>query len=319
MHQLSFSKVNFQKNELFYDKTKTMKTIEKTMITVTTAINAPVEKVWFLWTDPKHIVHWNNASDDWHTPRAENDLRVGGRFLSRMEARDGTQGFDFTGEYRKVVLNKQIFYRFDDDREVRISFSSNGNETTVTETFEVEHDNTVELQRSGWQSILDNFKKYVETTGRKGTMHFEIAINANAEKVYKTMLDEKGYTEWTSVFNPTSHFLGSWEKGSEIRFLGTDKDGNIGGMISKIKENIPNTFVSIEHHGIVQDGKAITGGPEVNMWKGSLENYTLTSEKEKTLLLVDLISFKEFDKQFKSYFSATWPLALNKLKAICEA
>jgi uncharacterized protein YndB with AHSA1/START domain len=140
-----------------------MATIEKTMITVATVIKAPVEKVWTRWTDPRHIVQWNYASDDWYTPRAENDLRVGGRFISRMEARDGSQGFNFTGKYNKVVLNKQIFYTLDDGRDVRVSFDSNGNETTITESFESEQANPVEMQKAGWQSILNNFRKYAET------------------------------------------------------------------------------------------------------------------------------------------------------------
>jgi len=143
-----------------------MTTIPKTLITIEATINAPVEKVWHFWADPKHIIHWNNASDDWHTPKAENDLRVGGRFLSRMEAKDGSSGFDFTGEYHKVEQCKQIVYTLDDGRDVRILFVSNGDETTIKETFEAEHTFTIEMQQTGWQSILNNFKKYVETLNK---------------------------------------------------------------------------------------------------------------------------------------------------------
>ena len=139
-----------------------MATIEKTKITVTATINAPVEKVWSLWTDPRHIVHWNNAQDDWHTTNAENDLRVGGKFLSRMEARDGSTGFDFEGEYTRVILLKQIVYTLGDGRIVQVSFTENGKETLVAETFEAEQTYTPELQKQGWQAILNNFKKYVE-------------------------------------------------------------------------------------------------------------------------------------------------------------
>lgn len=142
-----------------------MATLEKTVITVRAEINAPVEKVWEFWTDPKHIVHWNNASDDWHTPKAENDLRVGGKFLSRMEARDGSTGFDFIGMYSKVEPLRQIEYTLEDDRTVQISFAAEGDKTTVTETFEAEQENTLELQQFGWQSIVNNFKRYVETSG----------------------------------------------------------------------------------------------------------------------------------------------------------
>ncbi|MDP3431896.1 MAG: SRPBCC family protein [Bacteroidota bacterium] len=151
-----------------------MATFEKTVITVGAEINAPVEKVWEFWTDPKHIVHWNNASDDWHTPKAENDLRVGGKFLSRMEARDGSMGFDFVGEYAKVEPLRQIEYTLEDDRRVQISFTSEGDKTRVTETFEAEQENSMELQQSGWQSIVNNFKRYVETSGKMETLHFEI-------------------------------------------------------------------------------------------------------------------------------------------------
>ncbi|MCK9423207.1 MAG: SRPBCC family protein [Bacteroidales bacterium] len=132
-------------------------------IKIRATIKAPVEKVWNLWTDPKHIIQWNNASDDWHTPKSENDLHVGGKFLSRMEAKDGSLGFDFAGEYSKIELFKQINYTIGDGRKVKVSFVSKGNETTVTETFEAEQTHTIEMQQTGWQSILDNFKKYVET------------------------------------------------------------------------------------------------------------------------------------------------------------
>ncbi len=139
-----------------------METLSKTTITVKAAVNAPVEKVWNLWTSPDHIIHWNNASDDWHTPRAENDLRTGGKFLSRMEAKDGSYGFDFEGVYDMVQLYERIEYTLDDGRKVKITFTGQGNTTYVVETFEAENENSIEMQKQGWQSILDNFKKYAE-------------------------------------------------------------------------------------------------------------------------------------------------------------
>ncbi len=140
-----------------------METSGKTTITVETTVNAPVQKVWEFWTGPEHIVKWNNASDDWHTPRAENDLRVGGKFWSRMEAKDGSFGFDFGGIYDEVTTNEVIAYTIDDGRKVKITFSPSGNETRIVETFEAESMNSIELQRTGWQAILDNFKKYAES------------------------------------------------------------------------------------------------------------------------------------------------------------
>jgi uncharacterized protein YndB with AHSA1/START domain len=139
-----------------------MSTAEKKVITVEATINAPVEKVWELWSKPQHIVNWNNASADWHTTRAENDLREGGRFESRMEAKDGSFGFDFGGVYDSVITHEMITYTLGDGRKVKITFMSNGNATTLTETFDPESTNPVEMQKAGWQAILDNFKQYAE-------------------------------------------------------------------------------------------------------------------------------------------------------------
>ncbi len=133
------------------------------IITVSVSINSTMEKVWKYWTEPVHITKWNNASPDWHTPKAENDLRVGGKFLSRMEARDGSFGFDFEGIYDKIIHQQRIEYTLLDNRKVKISFTSEGNAVQVKEIFEAEKTNPIEMQRGGWQAILDNFKRYVES------------------------------------------------------------------------------------------------------------------------------------------------------------
>jgi len=140
-----------------------MTTETKTKITIENTVNAPVEKVWKFWTVPEHITKWNNASDDWHTPFAENDLRVGGKFLSRMEAKDGSMGFDFWGLYDEVKTNELIAYTMGDGRKAKVVFTKQDNATKVVTTFEAETENSIELQRGGWQAILDNFKKYAET------------------------------------------------------------------------------------------------------------------------------------------------------------
>ena len=139
-----------------------MATQDKTIITVENTINAPVEKVWQYWTKPEHITQWNNASDDWHTPRAENDLRAGGSFVSRMEAKDGSFGFDFGGVYDAITTNEYLEYTLGDGRKVKINFTADGNKTKISESFEAESINSTEMQRGGWQAILDNFKKYTE-------------------------------------------------------------------------------------------------------------------------------------------------------------
>ncbi len=136
----------------------------KNRITVSTTVNADIDTVWKMWTEPKHIVHWNFAADTWCCPKAENDLRTGGKFNSRMEAKGGRMGFNFNGTYDEIIDQKLIAFTMPDGRKVDIQFFENGEEVTISETFDAEGTNTDEQQRTGWQAILGNFKKYVENS-----------------------------------------------------------------------------------------------------------------------------------------------------------
>ena len=139
-----------------------METKQRTIITVENMVNGPVEKVWEYWTKPEHISRWNYASDDWHTPWVKADFREGGKFTARMEAKDGSMGFDFGGVYDILRPNQYIEYTIGDGRKVTVTFAPFNNSTKVTETFEAEDMNSIDLQRAGWQAILDNFRKYTE-------------------------------------------------------------------------------------------------------------------------------------------------------------
>jgi uncharacterized protein YndB with AHSA1/START domain len=130
-------------------------------ITIETLVNAPIEDVWRAWTTPADIVRWNTATPEWHTPRATVDLREGGRFCSRMEAKDGSVGFDFEGTYTKIVPHERIEATFG-DRTMQVEFIPTADGVTVRETFDAENTYPVEQQRQGWQTILDNFAKHVE-------------------------------------------------------------------------------------------------------------------------------------------------------------
>lgn len=131
-------------------------------ITVETVVKAELNKVWHAWNNPADIKQWNAAQDDWHTTRSTVDLREGGKFLSRMEAKDGSQGFDFEGTYTRVAPHKTIEYRMSDGREVKVEFVERAGHVLVKETFDAENENPPELQRTGWQTILNNFSRYVE-------------------------------------------------------------------------------------------------------------------------------------------------------------
>ena len=146
------------------------------------------------------------------------------------------------------------------------------------------------------------------------TLHFETTINAPTAKVYDNMLAEETFKQWTAVFSPTSRYEGSWDKGAKICFLADEDDGKVCGMVSRIHNNQPNQFVSIEHLGIIEDGKEIMEGKKVEPFAGAKEEYTYLPIEQGTLLKVAMDSAPEWE----TYFKETWPKALSKLKAICE-
>lgn len=132
-------------------------------ITVEATVNAPVSKVWEAWNTPSDIMQWNTPDPSWHTPSSENDLRVGGKFKNRMEAKDGSFGFDFEGVYDSVILHQEITYTMGDGRQATTIFTAQDGQTRVATTFDPETQNAPEFQQQGWQSILNNFVKYVES------------------------------------------------------------------------------------------------------------------------------------------------------------
>lgn len=133
-----------------------------TKITIQNEIKAPIHKVWDYYNDPKHIIKWNSASPDWHTTTSTNDLKPGGKFSSRMEVKDGSMGFDFGGIYDKVDHHQLISYTMEDGRQTNITFKEEDQNTLVTIVFDAEASNPVEVQKGGWQAILDSFKRYTE-------------------------------------------------------------------------------------------------------------------------------------------------------------
>ena len=148
-------------------------------------------------------------------------------------------------------------------------------------------------------------------------LQFKVGIDAPISKVYDFMLglsNKSTYEQWTSAFNPTSTFEGNWEKGSKILFIGVDEHGEKGGLVSKIADHIPKQFVSIQHCGLLQAGKEITEGPEVEKWANGFENYTFEENNGVTSVIVDI----DITEDFLTYMSQTYPKALDKLKEICE-
>lgn len=133
-----------------------------TKIQIEASIEAPIDKVWSYWTEPSHITKWNFAVSEWHCPKATNELKVGGKYKARMEAKDGSFGFDFEAIYDDVIHQKTLSYTMSDGRRATTHFESFGNNTKVTTRFDAENQNPIDMQKNGWQSILNNFKKYAE-------------------------------------------------------------------------------------------------------------------------------------------------------------
>ena len=145
-------------------------------------------------------------------------------------------------------------------------------------------------------------------------LHFSIDVNAPKEKVWNTMLEDKTYRAWTEAFTPGSHYIGDWSKGSKILFLGPGQNGEMGGMVSRIKENKLYEFISIEHLGMIQGGKEDTSSEAVKSWTGALENYTFKEKNNKTEVTVDI----DVNDEYKDMFNDMWPKALQKLKELAE-
>ncbi|MEP6712196.1 MAG: SRPBCC domain-containing protein [Ferruginibacter sp.] len=288
-----------------------MTTANTINITVATTVNVPVEKAWQFFTAPQHITQWNNASGDWHTPKAVNDLQVGGKFLYRMEAKDGSFGFDFGGVYDEVKTNQLIAYSLDDGRKVKINFTAEGSKTKLVETFDAETENSIEIQRGGWQSILDNFKKYAEYCNIFEPLYFSITINAPKGKVWNTMLDAETYKQWTAAAWPGSYYEGTWKQGETLCFFSPDRSGTK----VKLLEHRPYTFSLAEHIAVFEKGTEIREGELAKTWIGSKESYSFTEQDGKARL--DIVMY--ITKDWQQMFINDWPKALGKLKEICEA
>lgn len=153
-----------------------------------------------------------------------------------------------------------------------------------------------------------------EAPPQKEKLQFKILVDASPEVVYQTLINNEHFKTWTSVFQPTSHCKGSWEQGSTMYFLSLDDKGNTMGLISKVKENRPNEFLSLEHYGMIYEGQEILDGEDIEAIKGSVESYTFTPQNGKTEILVETEIFTDL----RDYFLDTWPSALEALKKICE-
>lgn len=270
--------------------------MEKKLITVETTIDASLEKVWHYFNTPVHVQNWNNASADWHTPFAENDLREGGTFCYRMAARNGRKSFDFTGVYTKVEEMKEIRYRLDDNREVCIFFAREENGTRLTEKFEPENEYPLQVQKDGWQAILDNFKMYVEDDPESGNTSTKAAATTATGVTLNPYLNFNGNTEeafnfYRSVFGGEFLVLQRFRDTPEAEKLPESEQNKIMHVALPVGSNILMATDVVESFG-----QQVTSGTN------SYLSLHPDSEKEARRLFRELSKGGEVEMEMQEMF-----------------
>lgn len=274
-------------------------------ITVTATINEDAKKVWDFYMDPEHITKWNFADPSWHCPMASNEIKVGGRYFARMEAKDGSFGFDFEAIYDEIEVGESFTYTFG-DRKATVEFKCAGNQTEITIVFDAEKENPIEMQKGGWQAILNNFKNYVEQLKLEfKKVSFTIQINAGKEKVWEALWSEANYEKWTSVFGEGNKAISDWKEGSKIQFVA--KDG--AGLFSIIEKKATNEHIVFKHLGEMKNGEEIA-----NEWAGAKEKYFLSEINGITTIDVEI----DTKEEYTDYFNGAFPKALQIVKQISE-
>ena len=262
-------------------------------ITVETTVNAPIDMVWKAWNTPEDIEGWNAASEDWQTTSSKVDLKVGGKFSYRMEAKDGSRGFDFAGEYTEVVKDKLIQYDLENGRSVKIEFQTDGNSVKIIETFDAETSNDPELQRAGWQAILVNFKRHVESKSPSQNKSSRIKKDGEAsymKTAIEQFIESKVLPEYRPIIDKFRNLikrefsdLKEEMRGGTEKYYGVPVYRNIRIIISvsPTKQGITFSF---------SDGKMIN------------DKYSLLEGKGKKSLNLRISKIEDFDDEVFRYY-----------------
>lgn len=281
-------------------------------ITISTTINAPIANVFNSYLNPQDNLRWNTAGYGWTNDYAKIDAIAGGEFHIGYKSPDEKNDFDFNGKYIEIVKDKLIKSELGDGRKVEVNFEAEDEKTHVTIIFDAEEENSLDLQKQGWSAILENFKKFVErkSNPKNASITKNIVIQATKEKVWKMLLEDKPYRQWTSSFTEGSYYEGEMKYDGKIMFLSPSGTG----ISSKIVVFIPNFQISFEHLGGVKDGIEDFKSSEFEGWKYARETYTLNGVDGK----VNLQIYVEVTKNEEQMMSDLWDKALAELKKMCE-
>ncbi len=273
-------------------------------ITIQTIVSADKKKVWDYYTEPKHIVNWNFASDNWCCPGAENDLRIGGKYKARMEAKDKSVGFDFEAVYNEIVEGEKFTYTMEDGREVNGSFEDLDGKTKVTIIFDAEKENSEEMQKDGWQSILNQFKSYVEKQQKEIIAKASVNVDASPSQVWEALTNSERVKQY--MFG--AEVISTWKEGTPIKWKGEWKGKTFEdkGKILKIESE---QLLKYTHFS------PLTGKED------KTENYhtvTIRLNAEDNQTNITLTQEGNGTEQEKEHSEKNWQMMLENLKKIVE-
>lgn len=273
-------------------------------ITIGVQIEKQVDIVWSYWTKAAHIKHWYFASEDWWVPWVEQQFEVGHKFIYRMASKDGKMGFDFTGRYTDIKANESITYVLEDDREVITTFEVIDDTVYLKQVFETEDDSSAEMQKQGWQAILNQFKGYTESDWIRFTLQKH--METTPEVVYHYLTDNDKYMSWAHVFSDDSKFYGDWVEGGEITFV----DHRESGTVALVENIIPNELIHMKHIKLLKGDSLDETSDEALIWIGTLERYEL--HKSEDGVLVDVMI--ECHESYVGFIRDSWIEALNEIE-----
>jgi len=279
-------------------------------ITVSIEINERLDLVWEKFTRADHIVNWYFASPSWHAPSANVDFVDGGMFSIRMEAWDKSFGFDYKGKFQRITPMKSIQYILEDQREVLTSFTEYESAVKITQTFESEDANNLELQKQGWQATLESFKRYVETDFLIFESHID--IHASQEVIWDSITQLEKYQIWTKAFSENAIFHGQWRQGETLDFI----TPNRGGTRVLVDALIPNNSIHLVHTAVITpDNQSDSTSPSAKPWVNTIENYELINKDN----IVTFVAHIECHRSFYDFMKSSWDKALVDLKSYNES